>query len=803
MGTPVAKKTSVLPDNSEAGLTTPMHDKDMARAFLAGLDPTASKFTFQFFKDCGEGPGKKVHGTLDEVWPQVQAQNMPQRGVGVFVTINETDFKGRKSENIVRPRALFVDADNKEQGERCVKVFKECGVTPSLTVESGRGRHFYFCADDIPRDQFSALQKLLIAKVRTDGSIHDLPRVMRLPGTLHLKNPAEPRFVELLRAPVLRWKLPDLIAKLGLSPASNAGNDGQVITATSRNDVAQSGAPPWAFTTKPAAAFAHLPVESLAAGLETDIEEIGSAAAAIPASAISTEQEWMKFARALAHEAARFPGHAEQLWVILDSVSRAAPNYNAEDNHKRWLRYISEAFSHQNPITIATLFALAKQHGWPGWSPPIIPAASQAVVWSEAELKIAPGIIPHRRWLYGTYLLRGEVTVLAAPGGAGKTALATGIAVEIATGIELLGEKIYKDRDLKVLFINGEDSKAEIDRRRQAFCLAHAHKLIGQSLDRFLVLGADNPKVKILSFLKTDKAVSMLNQSGFDALGDALDTLRPDLVVIDPLVAFCGGGNMNDNSVMSLVVRELKLLAVKLDCAVMIVHHTKKGGDVGNAEAISGAAAIVNLARRAIMPVPMTEHEANKFAVLPSERFRYFKVVDAKSNFAPRSADSPWYQLHSIELLNPEPPIYPHGDNVQAIARTNLSLLSNAAATADDQKIQRAIMDLVVRCKVIDGQPYPYSPTLAGADNERALLDDAMAAVRDATAPRSWLADDLKAATAGAIKKMKKEGLLEVKDMKELMREPGRFRRGRGLRARSANPIDLSVTVTDEAPNSG
>ena len=303
-----------------------------------------------------------------------------------------------------------------------------------------------------------------------------------------------------------------------------------------------------------------------------------------------------------------------------------------------------------------------------------------------------------------------------------------------------------------------------------------------QSPNRLYVAGADDAQVQRLSFLRTtDKNFSILNKSGFDVLEAALGYCAPTLVILDPLVAFCAGGNMNDNAVMSLVIRELKQLAAKFDCAVLVVHHTRKGADVGNAEAISGAAATVNLARRAIMPVPMTEDEAKKFGVLPSERGRYFKVVDAKSNLAPRSADSPWYQLHSVELPNPEPPIYPHGDNVQAIARVNLSLLNNAAATADDQKIQRAILDLVDRGKIIGGQSYPYSPSLAGADNERALLEDALAAVRDATAPRPWIADDLKAVVTGAIKKMKNEGLLAVKDMKELVAGPGRFRKGRGL----------------------
>jgi hypothetical protein len=73
------------------------------------------------------------------------------------------------------------------------------------------------------------------------------------------------------------------------------------------------------------------------------------------------------------------------------------------------------------------------------------------------------------------------------------------------------------------------------------------------------------------------------------------------------------------------------------------------------------------------------------------------------------------------------------------------------------------------RGKVIEGRSYPYSPSPAGASKERALLDDAMTAVRNATAHRQWPPDDLKAATIAACKKMKIEGLLIEKDMKELI----------------------------------
>jgi hypothetical protein len=213
---------------------------------------------------------------------------------------------------------------------------------------------------------------------------------------------------------------------------------------------------------------------------------------------------------------------------------------------------------------------------------------------------------------------------------------------------------------------------------------------------------------------------------------------------------------------------------------MLIVHHTRKGGDAGNVETISGASAITNLARRAIMPAPLTDDDIKRLGILPSERHQYFKLVDAKSNLAPRVGDSPLYRLHGVELPNPEPPLYPMGDNVQAITRVVLA--TQSGTNPDDLKIELAIAEVVDRGKEIDGQAYPYSPSLAGANNERALLPDAMDAVAKVTAPRQWLHGDLKAVTDAAIKKMKTDGRLVVGAMKDLMPNPGRFRKASGLK---------------------
>ena len=113
------------------------------------------------------------------------------------------------------------------------------------------------------------------------------------------------------------------------------------------------------------------------------------------------------------------------------------------------------------------------------------------ITWNPAELRVSFSNVRHRPWLYGPYLMRGEVTIIAAPGGVGKTALTTGIATAIATGTVLLDDKIW-GTNLKVLSINGEDGKAEVTRRMWAFARAHAHQIAVEAPERFYAIGAED-----------------------------------------------------------------------------------------------------------------------------------------------------------------------------------------------------------------------------------------------------------------------------------------------------------------------
>jgi hypothetical protein len=165
----------------------PAHD------FLALIDPFDSQFTFQTFDDRKGSKRPELarvfHGKLSEHIDELTRLN--DQGAGVFVTINRTDLKGRKKENITDIRAVFVDSDSGD--------LPELPLAPSILVQSKQGQHAYWLlTDGQPLNSFKDLQEKLASYLATDSSVKDLPRVMRLPGFYHMKNPGEPFMVKVI-----------------------------------------------------------------------------------------------------------------------------------------------------------------------------------------------------------------------------------------------------------------------------------------------------------------------------------------------------------------------------------------------------------------------------------------------------------------------------------------------------------------------------------------------------------------------------------------------------------------------------
>ena len=173
----------------------PPIDFEQASDFLAALAPGETDFTFQTFDDDDTRDEKRpelarvTHGSLVERLSELSP--LSALGAGVFVTVNWTDLKGRREANIVAVRAQFADLDGAP-----LSVLERLRLLPHIIAMTSPSRfHVYWRVNGVETAEFAGLQKRLAALLGSDPSVCDLPRVMRLPGFPHQKDPAEPHLV--------------------------------------------------------------------------------------------------------------------------------------------------------------------------------------------------------------------------------------------------------------------------------------------------------------------------------------------------------------------------------------------------------------------------------------------------------------------------------------------------------------------------------------------------------------------------------------------------------------------------------
>lgn len=272
----------------------------------------------------------------------------------------------------------------------------------------------------------------------------------------------------------------------------------------------------------------------------------------------------------------------------------------------------------------------------------------------------APETIRPRPWIYGHQLMRGAVTILAAPGGTGKTALTTGVIMACATGRELLD--VTPLRQLTCVFLGLEESEDEMKRR---FAAAMIHYDVTPDQFRGRLFTLDGRKFA-LTLAKHDDAGHPVRTADVELLKAKMRELAGDLLVVDPL-ALCHGLTENNNDEMAFLTRIFTEIAQELDCAILVVHHTRKGAQAGDPDAIRGAGALVNHARIALGLTPMSEDEAAKFNVDAHDRRRTIRLDDLKRNYSPKAGEESWIRLESIRLHNSTND-YPYGDSVQVAA---------------------------------------------------------------------------------------------------------------------------------------
>lgn len=305
---------------------------------------------------------------------------------------------------------------------------------------------------------------------------------------------------------------------------------------------------------------------------------------------------------------------------------------------------------------------------------------------SPFALRTSTSSIPPRQWLYGNLFIRGHVSLLVSPGGLGKSSLTLVEALAMVTGRALLGDKPV--RPLKVWVHNGEDPFDELDRRLTAAARHHgvSTKDIGEAL--YVTSGRHLP-IKLVSAGRDGITVA---QPVIDVLVEMLRSSQVDVLIIDPFVTTHSAPE-NDNTAMNAAVAAWREIADRAGCAVVLVHHVSKAAALdGNAHGIYGSrggGALIDGVRSARFLVRMKKEEAQGHGVPESERWRYFRVEDGKSNLAP-AANANWLRLASVPLHNGAGD-WPDGDVVGVVEAWTPTKATDILTDADLRRVQDAI----------------------------------------------------------------------------------------------------------------
>ncbi|NGX40378.1 MAG: hypothetical protein KR126chlam4_00197 [Candidatus Anoxychlamydiales bacterium] len=171
-------------------------DIQMAKRFLSFIsqcDENDNHFSFQTFPE-KENQSKPFARILSDTIEDHEDLliNLNKQEAGIFVTVNKTDGKGRKKDNIIEGRTFFIDLDGAS-----LEPVLEAPISPHLIVESSPGRyHAYWIVENIKLEYFSDIQKQLSSRFGSDPQVNDLGRVMRLPGFFHHKK--DPFFTKII-----------------------------------------------------------------------------------------------------------------------------------------------------------------------------------------------------------------------------------------------------------------------------------------------------------------------------------------------------------------------------------------------------------------------------------------------------------------------------------------------------------------------------------------------------------------------------------------------------------------------------
>lgn len=309
--------------------------------------------------------------------------------------------------------------------------------------------------------------------------------------------------------------------------------------------------------------------------------------------------------------------------------------------------------------------------GAPGYASASISAAvaqqmntqSSASIVAKRWEPISATDIPPREWLYGFHYMRRMVSMTAGAGGGGKSSMTMVEAVSMAIGRDLLrGKWALPTGALRVWVHNGEDPMDELQRRLVAICMEHGVEPQEAASNLFLTSGRDT---RIIVAEELDGTVVQI-PAVREQVVQQMREQAIDVMILDPFIA-THAVNENNNPAMEKVMWEWRAVAEQANVAVEIVHHFRKGnGNEASSEDVRGASALLGACRSVRIASPMSQPEAERYAIDVKERRRYFWLQNPKANMRPPTDERLWRQLVSVSLGNGNA-VYNEGDKVGVV----------------------------------------------------------------------------------------------------------------------------------------
>ncbi|MBI5385073.1 MAG: AAA family ATPase [Verrucomicrobia bacterium] len=174
---------------------------------------------------------------------------------------------------------------------------------------------------------------------------------------------------------------------------------------------------------------------------------------------------------------------------------------------------------------------------------------------------VRPGEDDPSELLKHRFLCRGGGLLLVGPTGIGKSSFAMQAMILWALGREAFG--IAPPRPLRSLLVQAENDDGDLAEMRDGVIegLGLPEADARQAMENIIVVRED-ARTGLLFFVET--------------LQPALAAHRPDLLWIDPALAYLGGEANSQKDVGGFLRNLLNPLLREFDCGCMVVHHTNK-----------------------------------------------------------------------------------------------------------------------------------------------------------------------------------------------------------------------------------